>query len=186
MRHFRLILLASLLVSSGAILAQTDTIAWRDDVKITWDDFKGRASSSSPYYANTDYMINFGYNYSDNDAKIHVGCYFDRHKSWVIKSKERDSLLMHEKTHFAIAEIFARKARKILMDTVMHQSDINNIVTYVNRKTMQDCKQYQDQYDNETQHSIITAKQIEWMKKVYEELDALKAYSNTEIQKTLQ
>jgi hypothetical protein len=185
MSRGRLILFA-LLLFSGAVLGQTDTIAWHDGVKITWDDFKGKPNTSVPYYANTDYMIDMGFSSIDSKATIHVGCYFDRDKSWVIKSKERDSLLMHEKTHFAIAELFARKARKIFTDTVMHASDVNNIISSVNRRIMKEHREYQDEYDNETKHSVITAKQIEWMKKVYKELDAYKAYSNTEIQKTLQ
>ena len=145
MKPIRLSILTLLLLSSALMQGQSDTISWHDGVKITWADFKGAPNKSVPYFANTTYLISIGYKYRGSDAKIHVGCYFDRDKSWVIKSKEKDSLLLHEKLHFAIAELFARKARKIITDTALQASDINNVLNAIDERVMKECDEYQDQ-----------------------------------------
>jgi hypothetical protein len=164
-----------------------DTIAWHDDVKLTWVDFKGTPDMSLSFDAFTRYSIQFKYNYLSNiGINIYLWSYFDRNKSWVKHGKEKDSLLIHEKAHFALAEVYARKARKALADTVVTKSNVNDILTGIYIRIMHDCDKREAQYDIETQHSKISAKQIEWLNEIYSELDELKAYSNPVVQKTFQ
>jgi len=191
MKPKKLILLIFLSLFTIAIQAQSrgiDTIPWHDDLKLTWADFKGAPDNSSAYDAYTDYLITFNYSYTSLGARISVRLanYFDRDKSWVKKDKEKDSLLMHEKGHFAIAEIYARKARKIITDTVILQSNVTDILQGVYSRIVKECSNREAQYDDETQHSKITAKQIEWLQEIYSELDGLKAYLNPVVEKSFQ
>jgi hypothetical protein len=185
MKSWKLLFIALLLIGVKPVMAQTDTIPWKDNIKLTWADFKGAPDNASSFFAYTDYMMNIGYSYNESTVSIHLGCYFDRNKSWVRKDKERDSLLMHEQAHFAIAEIFARKARKWLTDTVVNKSNVSDVINAIYSKASRDCSNYQIQYDNETKHSVIYAKQVEWLNKIYSELNSLKAYSHTVVQKNI-
>jgi len=185
----KLILFTALLalsMTAGAQKRKVDTIPWHDGINLTWDDFKGTPDEGMSYFAYTDYMITLNCSFNQNTLNVTIGSYFDRLHSWVKKGKEKDSLLLHEKAHFAIAEIYARKERKTLTDTVINQSNVSAVLNFINTKAMQDCHNREVLYDDETNHSIITAKQIEWLQEVYKELDELKAYSNTVVQKTIQ
>jgi hypothetical protein len=186
MKPVRLVLLTFLLLFTKPVWAQTDTIPWQDGIKLTWADFKGTPDNSARFLAYTDYMMTINYSYNGSSINIRLGCYFDRNKSWVKAGKEKDSLLMHEKAHFAIAEIYARKARKAITDTTLLQSNINDVIQAIYNRASKECNLYQVQYDNETQHSKIYKKQVEWLNKIYAQLDALKAYSSTVVQKNIQ
>jgi len=186
MKSWKLLFIVFLLITSKPSWAQTDTIPWSDNVKLSWTDFKGVPDKTSPFFAYTSYSMNISYSYTVGIINVRLGCYFEGDKSWVKKDKEKDSLLMHEKGHFAIAEIFARKARKSITDTVVTKSNINEVIKAIYNKASIDCSSYQAQYDNETKHSVIYPKQVEWLKKIYSELNSLKAYSNTVVTKNIQ
>ena len=91
---------------------------------------------------------------------------------------KNDYILSHEQGHFDIAEIHARLLNKQLK--VYSVNDISKVSKEVNKiyeKTMDQLREMQNVYDSETNFSIKTAKQQEWLKKISEELKELEPYA---------
>lgn len=106
-----------------------DTINWRPNYILKWEDFQGKADSSSEFGAITYAATQYSFKSSDTSFHTKVFCYFDKRVSWVrVKS---DIGLIHEQGHFNIAELFARKLRKAFksykFNTVTVRQDLRTI-----------------------------------------------------------
>ncbi len=162
--------------------AQVDKISWRKGVKLTWDDFQGTPNTSSPYIAYTSNWINYTYNWDGNKKlSFNVTCSFQRSKSWKNSSHNlTEDILQHEQGHFDIGEIYTRKMRQAFTNycashtyNTNTQSDLDGIF----HKLLDETHVIEDRYDNETNHSILTAKQTEWYAKITSMLEELSAYA---------
>ena len=83
----------------------------------------------------------------------------------------------HEQGHFDIAEIFARKLNKeitMFLTKSKRHEELNNIYT----KVMNEKRDTQQLYDEETNHSINKSQQAAWNKKIEEMLEELKDYDD--------
>jgi hypothetical protein len=110
------ILIAAYIIFSLSGNAQTtDTINWRLDYKLKWDDFKGKLDSNSTFAAVSSIIMDYDIiGTKKNITGVTVKCIFDRNDSQLnytnVNKILRDStLLAHEQTHFDIAEIFLIK-----------------------------------------------------------------------------
>jgi lipopolysaccharide export LptBFGC system permease protein LptF len=161
-----------------------NSILWGETTKLVWADFKGTPNNSSPYKAFTESGIHTEISAKNNEANISIKVSFDKNKSWV-KETPTTELLMHEQIHFDITELWARKFRQKLKGKTFRfntfQSELNTIQTSIYK----DSKEMQVLYDKETEHSINTANQQKWNKKMAEDLKNLSAFSATEIICTL-
>lgn len=179
------ILIAACIIFSLSGNAQTtDTINWRLNYKLKWDDFKGKLDSNSTFAAVSSIIMDYDIiGTKKNITGVTVKCIFDRNDSQLnysnINKILRDStLLAHEQTHFDIAELFARRLRKNFKDIFDKkrtstfeetQKVYNNLLnTYdsINRI-----------YDTETNFSKNKVAQKKWTKKINNELSSLIKYS---------
>src|SRR5262245_30641208 len=87
-----------------------DTIQWRSDYKLKWEDFLGKVDSLSTYGAVSNVLIKFSFHNNDKDFTYKIYCAFNKRTSWV-RIPTCDGLI-HEQGHFDIGEIFARKLRQ--------------------------------------------------------------------------
>ena len=113
------------------------------------------------------------------NKEIHydVVAIFNRSKSW--SRDHSPSLLDHERLHFDIAELYARKIRKRIKE--LQRRGVNNIKTYNTaiHEVLLESNQADQQYDLETLHGALSKKQREWTEKVKEELGSLSRYKKT-------
>ena len=100
-------------------------------------------------------------------------------QSWVLT--QTDTVLNHERGHFDITELFARKLRKEISRRKFTVANINREVPKLFRQINEQRDQMQDRYDEETNHSIDYSKQIAWEKHIQEELLALEEYKMVEL-----
>ena len=175
-----LILLFLVISLNGFSQKNTSLIAWSESASLNWKDFKGKSNRTSSFKALTTTSISFGINYENTTLTIEIKTEFDPNKSWT-KVKENPNLLSHERLHFDIAELFARKLRqKILETTFKHKGKkLMNEITGFYQEIMSDLDKYQRTYDRETKHSIIEEVQQKWEKKTHKELAELSKYSDT-------
>lgn len=149
-------------------------IQWNELYALKWTDFKGKPGEDAIGDAGTavaikakPYMIH---------RKIHYDVYalFNKDASWY--RDQSPALLAHEQLHFDIAELYARKTRKKIME--MAQAGVKDLHTYNSaiQKILNESNRIDQQYDLETLHGAITNKQQEWKQKIKSELLALKAY----------
>lgn len=161
-----------------------DFILWEKGVKLKWNNFRGIPNYNSKHSAITSTLI------KDNQVGllkdkilIDVSTYFSIGKSWVKKEKTSKNLLNHEQLHWDIAELSARKLRKIYST---HKSEsLNESFQYFNEKYDEMIKEkrlFQDLYDKETDYSINKKKQKEWERKISLLLREYEEYSSVHVE----
>lgn len=163
------IIVIILFICNSEIFSQSNKICWDENRKLTWDDFTVIRGESAPKFSALSFC-----GIKANLKLNLVVSYLIKDKSWVILSKKSKlNLLEHEKLHFDIVELFARKMRREF--GISNEDDIEKIY---------DCNmlildEFQDRYDSETNHGIIDSEQNCWIEYVKDELKKLDNYKTT-------
>jgi hypothetical protein len=155
-----------------------DTIYWRADYKLKWEDFQGIPDSSSKDGAISRPVIKYHLSANEDSFNVKVICFFLRSKSWS-KFKKNDTLLMHEQGHFDIAELFARKLRKAFAAYKFNTQTVGKDIDQLFILNKQERSELDMLYDKETNHSQDTRQQVLWIKKIKAELDTLQKYASS-------
>ena len=85
--------------------------------------------------------------------------------------------MQHEQLHFDITELYARLFRKRLDENIKSTGDLSKI-SGISNTIMKEWQEEQDDYDNETNHSMNEKKQAEWNLNLKQRLDALKEFAS--------
>ncbi|MEO5889397.1 MAG: DUF922 domain-containing protein [Ferruginibacter sp.] len=148
---------------------------------LDWTDFKGKPVTGSDAAALTS--AGFGVKLSFkrvNDISqliISVICSFSRKDSWVLPGNKTAYILNHEQKHFDIAYIHTLEFVQNLRNAHFTNANYQSVIEKVYNETAKEMSKVQDQYDSETSHSRIPAKQGEWDEKISGQL-ALAAKNN--------
>ena len=158
---------------------EKEIIPWNDTIKLTWDNFKGKPKEWGNK-AITCSTIYSKYESSDiPDLKINVRACFIKKESWKKDKCPSDYHLNHEQKHFDIAEIYARKLRRLLADTVFKSKMVaKKEIPKIIRNNNKSFNEFQELYDKETNHSINKEQQVLWDAKIENELTVLRNYTN--------
>jgi len=141
------------------ILLQNDAniIEWNSDYKLKMEDFKGIPDYSLKYSAISaieikpvifEVLDSFHYNFE---------VLFIKNESWI--KKDSKNLLEHEQLHFDIAELFARKLRKITMEGVF--TDDESFMSVID-SVYCEWSSFDNIYDKSTMYSILSEEQNKW------------------------
>ncbi|MFT6166236.1 MAG: hypothetical protein ACJASF_000922 [Vicingaceae bacterium] len=146
---------------------------------LTWEDYQAQPNPTSSFKALTTTRVSFKANSNGKLLQLSLKNTFEPHNSWT-KSNESGSLLEHERLHFHISELYARKLRKEILETKFSVSDqkLMNEISRLYEEKMIELSKYHKQYDRETGHSTIEKKQNEWESKIKSELITLKRFAN--------
>lgn len=155
---------------------QGSLIAWKADRKLTWSDFKARPVAGATNAALTSSNINFNFSYGTKGFTYSISCNFDKNKSWV--RVKTDYILAHEQAHFDIAEIHARKLNMRLSQYKYNEKTVGTDLDKIYNEVMKEQHQLQLLYDKETNHSLNSKKQKEWLKKISDLLASLSPFAN--------
>jgi len=129
---------------------------------LSWNDFEGVVKPFSPFDASIHSNVYVEYDSMKKEYKAYSGQ--NNVRSWKRKGLENDTLLLrHEQYHFNITEYHARLMNKYLKINKIdsekdYQKELNKIHEKLNKM--------QDEYDKETNHSIIVEQQEIWENKV--------------------
>lgn len=155
-------------------------IYW-DQRVLTWEDFKGRAPSSSPYVALTNSAIQLDMGGEGTTVWFEIESIFYPKLSWKKKNVD-DHVLKHEQGHYDITEIYSRILRQKVGELRFKKYDgISADVQKLFSSVTRDCKKMQDLYDKETDHSKIKDEQTRWDGKIQSMLDSLSAFKDTHL-----
>lgn len=153
-----------------------ERMVYADTLMLTWKDFRGKAPTNSNLAAETASGIFFSYECGGEKFKATVYAYFDPVESW-FKTKATEKVLEHEQTHFEITELFARKFRQRLQQEKNPCRKSSAEFQRMFNQIMQEHRQYQNQYDSETKHSILWDEQRRWSNMIKRELNRLASYA---------
>ena len=151
-----------------------DTIHWKKDFKLRWEDFKGIPDSSSEHKAMTMAEIWSTLTYTETFYEIKIHCVFHKNESWSVSTEQ--ILLSHEQGHFDIAELFTRKMRMAFKEYIFNPKTINKDYSAIFSKITRERAKMDDLYDKETDYSLNSSIQQSWNKKILDEIKKLDAY----------
>jgi hypothetical protein len=172
----RSFLLVLALLACALVKAQTTDIPWTAERRLTWDDFKGRVDRSSNKAAMTDSGISMAVSCDGGVPNATVSCSFSPKRSW-LRGEGTPDLLRHERLHFDITELFARKLRKELA-AISDCRVLAKKAEAMHSQMFDASSKYQDRYDRETQHGTRPEEQTEWQQRIEKELAELAQYAS--------
>jgi len=160
-----IITILSLLVLLGMLekdfLINRETVYWKSDNSLTWDNFRGYPNYLSKYSAAI--TSDFDYTFiGDSLDTIKIEAFSQPHHSWVKGStKDSEYVLRHENYHFNVSELIARKFRKEILE--LNQASFNKkTVKTIYRKYRNELLSVQNKYDTDTDHGLLIEKQKDW------------------------
>ena len=156
------------------------TLLWREDLKLTWGDFKGEQNIESNAVAVTASGITFSYKVRKANSKIidftpSVEAHFYPEKSWVKLEQADDYILAHEQLHFDITELHVRKLKKQISALKVTQN-LGSILDKLHQNINKELFVMQNLYDSESNNSINKEVQNRWEVFIAKELKIYEAY----------
>ncbi len=114
-------------------------------------------------------------------AVISITAEFHPTESWTRYPKLTNSkvALEHEKRHFDICEIYARKLRQLVSEAAFNRHSFNDELNLLFKKVTAEQRGIQALYDEETDHSIDEDRQVVWNRKIDAQLNELANYAKT-------
>jgi len=177
-----ILIISSVLISPNVLCQSSDSMkCWSDKDKLKWSDFKGKRSENNEdnfLAARTAIATIPIASIKNGILDYQVKVVVRRYHSWTTDTTKR--LLAHEQLHFDIAELSIRKLRKAIQCIrTAKQKPTEQDFDAVIEKSYLEHENMQDEYDQQTYHGVITDSQVEWQKKIFLELNKLKAYAST-------
>jgi len=159
---------------------QPHAVLWQEALQLHWKDFKGDPKPDVDAVAITASGITFGYSVTRSqtevvDANFTIEAHFYPDHSWYKKGRVTDVVLNHERFHFNITELFARKFRQRISQT-RFTNDIKQEADAIYQAINEELRTMQKRYDKETNYSMDIEVQKQWQLKIEEELKALSKY----------
>ena len=151
-----------------------DTIYWKSNYCLQWSDFKGVKDSNSVFNAKTVAVIKSKIQSVNDTLLVEIYTCFLRKESYT--NTKNEALLLHERGHFDITEIFSRKLIKALSNIKYNSKTIKEDYDKVYSKVKAERELYITLYDKETNHSINKQKQEFWNNKISKELKLLEKF----------
>jgi hypothetical protein len=166
-------------------------IEWKEDVNLTWDDFKANPEENVVKYgevAGASTFISCKTSGEGSQVICQAICYFNTTESWSLYTRGKvkldslkaQNLLNHEKGHFDIAEICARNYRKAISKIkANNRKNAINEIKRMNLSIQKNLSEFQNRYDKETNHSENREKQAYWNKQISKMLKDLSDYKES-------
>jgi hypothetical protein len=174
------------LVSLTSFSQSVKGIEYSSNGAFNWDMFKGKVNAKhiAQMGKNTGAVTVSALSYETlgtkgNKVSLKICALFIPQESWTRYPKlyHPEEALNHEKRHFDICEIYARKFRRLVSQTDFSQRNFSSTLNYLFKQTMAEYRQAQAEYDNQTHHSLDDHQQDHWNTKIDNELRSLADYS---------
>lgn len=160
---------------SVTVVAQKG-IVWQENSPLEWKDYKGKVPISN-MAATTACQIKLDISCFEDVFTYTITAVMMPEKSWVKKNLADDNLLKHERLHFDISELYARKIRAAFANV---RTDCHHFEVYdkIMDNLIKEMNIVQQQYDKDTEHGTIYAPHELWYSKIASELNALNEYAS--------
>ncbi len=174
MGALKYILSIALFLGTGLSSFQEEvTIAWSPEVRLSWDDFRGKPQNSrAAAVTASGITYHFSSMATGDEVELDftVSTFFYPDKSWYHPEVCDSVILSHEQLHFDISELFARKMRRRLKDT-RFTKNVKAEVRVIYQETIRSLHDFQNRYDDETNFSRDREQQFAWNTKIAEALE---------------
>lgn len=180
---FKLCLFYLMLFCEGKVQAQfleVDTasyISWAETRPLSWKDYTYKHVKKEGFsgLAMTTVLHSVRGGMIDKKPYFEVNVLFVKEDSWTSDTTSI-ALFSHEKLHFDIAELYARKIRKKIAEiSAAGEMEISKYQKWV-KEYLKEFKRFAKRYDEETDNGMMEKEQGKWEILIAVELDRLKAY----------
>ena len=163
-------------------LAADQAIAWSSTWRLVWSNFQGRPPDSGNEGARTAYGLYYAWSCKGDAFGFRVVAAFHPTRSWVkpavVKNPgENARVLRHEQTHFDITEVYARRLRQQLSTVRAPCTKSDAELKSIARRFVEEERQTQRRYDQESNHGLITNRQADWNFEVARMLKEVERYA---------
>jgi predicted secreted Zn-dependent protease len=176
--HKQLFFCRLFILFAAGYFSQDTALVWSEKMVFGWQYYTGRMpdwKKNTMAVASTCYDLSVEF---PDTMTVRVEAHFHADCSWVLPDFKTPDILAHEKLHFDIVELFARRLRKKISEAVFaNTADARTKIKKWHAETEKAMDRFQDRYDKETDGSMNAAMQKRWNDKVFLELNALKFYS---------
>ncbi|HXB12059.1 MAG TPA: DUF922 domain-containing protein [Bacteroidia bacterium] len=188
MRSLSVLLLGIILIVCSSFQQNKigETILWSPNSEPGWKDFKKslQGNAIEAAYSVCGIDISSSPKQINDTIFLEVEAFFSKTESAKTTEKEllTNNVLTHERGHFDITELYARMLRKDIKEASFKTVEgfYNNVQVMYDKETKA-CKEKQDEYDKETNHSMNIKYQEKWNKEIAEELDKYSDYTSTHL-----
>ena len=153
-------------------------IDWHIHDKLGYGDFKAKSKNSHGFAIATA-SSNFGYIVIEGteDFEIDIYVQFYCKESWWNPRMKMDDVLSHEQLHFDICELYGRKFYKAILELKETGKFNEYTIARLYDKMESEFDEYQDLYDDETDHSTNGKMQRNWDEFIQTELEKMSEYA---------
>ena len=181
------ILLAVTLAADAVAAAQDppaaeEIIVWSAARKLDWKDFKHTPPTGTLGGALSAISHDYAAGCRDQALQVRVRTIFMPRQSWVTYRIASSGLasrvgLVHEQIHFDLAEVYARRIRKMFRELRNPCPRSDAELMGMAERVIQDHWAVQRRYDLETENGQVERRQNDWERKIASELNALAEYA---------
>ena len=155
---------------------EDETIAWRSERKLNWEDFRCMPQKQGDAVASTSTSLGISYQVKNDVLIYDISCHFSKKKSWgVLKT---DYILAHEQAHFDITELHARKLYEALYNYEFNSATFKKDIAAIYEGIVKEKEAMQEAYDRETDHSRRRRAQFDWLERIDSMLSDTELYSS--------
>jgi len=163
-----------------------DVIVWSPNSEPAWKDFKKslQGSAIEAAYSVCGIDISSAPKQINDTIYLEVEAFFSKTLSAKTTEKEllTDNVLTHEHGHFDITELYARMLRKEIKEASFKSvEEFYKSIQAMYNKESKACKEEQERYDKETNHSMNIKNQEKWNKEIAEQLEKYSSYTSTHL-----
>lgn len=181
----RLLILLAGLFTNYTLLAQYNTppILWSKK-SLHWKDFRLKPDSAklaSKWGAATNSWVEERYSVTpQHEVRFIIRAWFNPDLSWTKEAtKSSYYALTHEQYHFNMAELYARKMKKVLSSIELTDIDYRREIAELLKNFHEQYRLQQIRYDTETEHGRNMQLQYNWIGSIDDEMKALSAYNDS-------
>jgi hypothetical protein len=147
-------------------MTEDRAVAWSTR-RLTWDDFQGDPPAAGSEGAITAYTLYSAWKCRGDVFEFRIVAGFRPRQSWVRAVVLRDTVqrrtvLVHEQTHFDLAEVHARLMRRAFRDLERPCRQSDGELSALAQRLSQAEKAEQRRYDSETKHGLRASQQAGW------------------------
>jgi hypothetical protein len=172
---------ASLAGTLRSQVADEKLLIWSENERPGWKDFRGPPTLGTSTAAQTSSGVTYLIQCRDRSLRFAVLATFSPKVSWVRPDIPGHAVagpqsLRHERTHFDLTELFARRLRRELGRLTRVCPGRESEVRRVFDRLAEESRREQERYDRETAHGMARDAQARWEREVRERLASLARY----------
>lgn len=158
----------------------TDRIAYSGSRPLLLEDFIGKPDDLSRAAAITYSGLDVKYKteslFGQTKILVSITPFFDKTRSWCRPASRNKKTLLHEQQHFNITAIKACELAHAIKNYSFTLTGYMKELEQLYRQKEKEITQWQEQYDQETHHGLVTAAQDQWVTRIQDSVSRQSCY----------